>query len=206
MTRARVFVSALLVLAASACGRGCGEGVAADAGADGALAHDWEIPDGKVPFEKPKLPVPDALRGTWHLANGRGAIDLELHEDSMLVWRYNDCVCVGGACARWSEAHGTIDVRADYGWRLYWPLVPDKNIPRSVELRAARLEVKDGALHAALTPLGDAGPFEQVWERGGVCPKCRSAIPGPLPDGPPVPCAPEFMFCPLSNSGDYVCH
>lgn len=209
MRRALAIAASLAIVAlASACGRACSSDASAIAPAPDAEVRGWEIPDGKVPFEKPKVPVPDELRGVWHLPSARGAIDLELHEDQTLVWRYNDCVCVGGSCARWQAGHGAVEVRADYGWRLYWPTGVDaRNIPQSVELRFVHLSVKGDELTATFDPLPDGGaPAQQVWKRGGVCPKCRPAIPGPLPDGPPVACAPDFMFCPLSNSADFACH
>jgi hypothetical protein len=208
-----------VALAPSACGRSCGgdtltePNVQADAQPD-VEVRGWEVPDGKVPFQKPKVPVPENLRGVWHLPNPRGAIDLELHEDAMVVWRLSDCICAGGGCARWESAHGATEVRADYGWRLYWPtgVYDERKIPQSVEVRRVHLSINGDKLTATFDPMpsDDGGATvaiaPQTWERGGVCPTCRPAVPGPLPGGPPAACVPDFMFCPLSNSDSYACH
>lgn len=211
MRRARphALVSVVFALATGACGRAC-HPAAPDAGP----AELEIVPDAESAPEPPKVPVPENLRGVWHLPNGRAAIDLELFESGKAVWRLNDCVCSGGGCGRWQDAHGIVLVHAEVGSQLYWPTggYDERQGPQSVHVSRVRFATHDGELVVTLTPAagasaGDAGgTAPQTWVRGGVCATCRTAFPGPLPNGPPAACAPDFMFCPIGNAPGFACH
>lgn len=209
-TRLPMLVAVAFALASSACGRAC---ATTNAGPDAGPPEVDSAPDARRAPELPKVPVPENLRGVWHLPNTRAAIDLELLDSGKAVWRLSDCVCAGGGCGRWQTVHGPVEIYPEVGAQLYWPTGTgdEHRNPQSVQVDRVRFAPHAGELVVTLalgagTTTGDAGVGPQTWLRGGACPKCRPAFPGPLPAGAPVACEPDFMFCPIGNAPGFACH
>ena len=107
------------------------------------------------------------IAGVYHLPLTVDSINLELRDDHRFRWSLRGCDTFGGGSGRFDVTSATTIV-----------LVPDAGHASFPWPGAGVMQMTEVRLGVTSDKLIDDGGFDrQIWESGGVCPKCGSLGP-----------------------------